>query len=377
MPRGPLIARRHLAGAALGVLAWLVYLYLAANPSVAEVVAGSGPIPMFRRSLSLVTGVFPFSLAELVVIAVLVRQGIGVARGVGTLRRREERVLRVTARGAQRLAHDVGVLVVFFYLLWGFQYARPGFEAHLGISSGGEVGAEELHALAARSVEVTNEAYREVHGSEDSGESTPTPPIRALVPALEEGWVRVQGAYDLPARLSRSFGGPKSFLSSPLVKRLGVAGMHFPYTGEALVLDDLPGALMGKELGHEMAHQRGFASESDANVLGFLVAKEAPDAVVRYAAHGFLQRQLFSALQRVSPEGARELAQKRFPGVQRDLRAIDRYWEPARTQVAAMASQVNDAMLRSHGIPEGVASYAGSTWVFIALARERGDDALF
>ncbi|MSR22017.1 MAG: DUF3810 domain-containing protein [Gemmatimonadetes bacterium] len=376
-PRPPLRLRRYLLGAMLGVMGWVGYWLLSSNPAVAEFVAGSGPVPWLRRYLSRATGIAPFSLAEFVVIAVALRQGIGLARGTGTIRRREDGARRTIARGGLRFAHDVGILVFLFYVLWGFQYARPNLATRLGIEPGGEVSTDELRSLAARSVEITNELYREIHHRDDAGEPTAAPALRSLVPALEEGWSRVQAQYDLPASVSSSFGAPKGFLATPLVKRLGLAGVHFPYTGEALVLRDLPGVLLGKELGHEMAHQRGFASEADANVLGFLAAKESPDPILRYAAYSFLQRQLVLALQGVSTEGASVVTGARLPGVERDLQDLNLYWEPARTPVAAVATRVNDAMLRSHGIEEGVGSYAGSTWVFIALARERGADALF
>jgi hypothetical protein len=126
-----------------------------------------------------------------------------------------------------------------------------------------------------------------------------------------------------------------------------------------------------------MAHQRGFASESDANVLSFLVGRTAPDLRVRYAAHAFIQRQLVAALRRASRDAAREVTRARLPGVTRDYQALSEYWEPAQNPVSRVATRVNDRMLRSHGIPEGVDSYQGSIWVFIAIARERGIEALF
>jgi hypothetical protein len=126
-----------------------------------------------------------------------------------------------------------------------------------------------------------------------------------------------------------------------------------------------------------MAHQRGFASESDANVLGFLASRGSSDPVTRYGAYFFLQRQLISALQRVSPAAAREVARMRDPGITRDLEHTREFWRPAQGIAGTIGSRVNDAMLRTHRIPEGVASYQGSVWVFIALAREGGDRALF
>lgn len=368
---------RRITGIALGVGAWISFLLLASAPHLAEVVVGSGPIPELRRGLSLLSGIFPFSLMEMVVLGVLLRQAFGVWSGIGSIRRGERRWPRAIADGGLRLGQDLGILVFLFYLLWGFQYARPGLEERLGIEASGEISADELRPLAERAVEAANLHYREVHGSPDGGVPTPPSPISDAAPTLEAGWDRVLSTYNLPAAVAKRYGPPKSFLATGIMKRFGVAGMHFPYTGEALILHDLPGAERGRDMGHEMAHQRGFASESDANVLGFLVARESSDPTTRYGAYFFLQRQLVSALQRVSPDAAREVARLRDPGIARDLQHLREFWRPAQGVAGEVGSRVNDAMLRSHRIPEGVASYQGSVWVFVALAREKGEETLF
>jgi len=340
-------------------------------------VAGSGPVPALRRAVSRATGLVPFPLAELFVVGVVLRQFLGLREGYRRWRGGADDGWALARSGGGRFVQDVGVLFFLFYLLWGFQYARPGLEDRLGIAGAGEVPVEELHRLASLAVERGNELYREIHGTPDAGRPTEAPALSTVIPGLERAWAQVDDAYGLPAESRRSHGAPKPFLASPIMKRLGVAGMYFPYTGEALVLRDLPGIAMGVDLGHEMAHQRGFASESDANVLGFLVARESPDPIVRYSAYAFLQRQLVSALQRASPSAASEVVRGRDPGVARDLRDLYEYWEPARGAAGTAATRVNDAMLRSHGIPEGVRSYQGSVWVLVALARARGEEALF
>jgi len=368
---------RRWVGLALGVFAWIAFLLLSANPAVAEVVAGTGPIPALRRILSLASGVVGVSLAEFVVLAVVVRQAVGGWKGVKAVREELIGVRRALGYGALRLAQDAGVLLFLFYLLWGFQYARPGLEERLGIAAAGEVSADELHHLALRSVERLNALYREVHGSGDAGAATAAPDLATLVPGLHSGWARVVADFGLAPQMNRRHGDPKTFLSTPLMKRFGVAGMHFPYTGEALVLSDLPGVLLGMDMGHEMAHQRGIAREADANVLAFLVAASSDDPLARYSAQHFLNRQLVTALQRIAPTEARDVTRMREPGVARDYAHVREFWQPAQGVAGAAATRVNNAMLRSHGIPEGVASYQGSVWVLVAVAREWGEDKLF
>ena len=369
--------RFRLAGIGAGLLGWVAYRILAGSPEIAERVAGTGPVPLAMRFLSLVSGAIPVALAEFVVVAFLVRQGIGAWQGVAEVREGKARPIPLFGRGILRFAQDAGIAVFLFYLLWGIQYARPGLEAQLGIAPAGEVDSAELRDLAERAVAATNRTYAALHGTDDLGRPTPALALTDLSVGLEAGWVRTREDFGLMDRVTDRRGEPKAFLASPLVKRLGISGMYFPFTGEALVLRDLPGILQGKDMGHEMAHQRGFASESDANVLGALVAARSPDLLTRYSAYSFIERQLLAALQRVSQSEAREVARGRSPGVRRDLEDLSEYWEPARTPVATAATRVNDRMLRTHGVREGVGSYAGSTWVFVALARTLGPEALF
>ncbi|TVP57829.1 MAG: DUF3810 domain-containing protein [Gemmatimonadales bacterium] len=372
----PLRLGRRLLGIGAGVLAWMLYRGLSAHPDLAERMVGQGPLAELPRLLSLVTGWIPFALAELVIGAVLLRQLVGLVRGLADVRARRDPPGRAALRGGLRLAQDAGILIALFYLLWGFQYARPGVEAALGLPERGPIPRAELAQVAEALVERTNALYLALNGEADLGVPTPAPPIRPQVPALEAGWDRSVERWNLPDRFGQRHGAPKAFLLTPIVRWVQIAGMYFPYTGEALVMGDLPGPARGKDLAHEMAHQRGIARESDANTLAYLVTALSPDLHQRYSGALFLQRQLLSELAAVDPETTVALLESRLPGVQRDVDAIRDYWLRGRGPVGEIARRANDAMLRSHGIPEGVANYRGSVWVVVALAREFGLEAV-
>src|SRR5207248_11260701 len=93
---------------------------------------------------------------------------------------------------------------------------------------------------------------------------------------------------------------PKPVYFSGLMSRLGISGVYSPFTGEpnynALQPDfDLPFAVA-----HEMAHQRGFAREDEANFIAFLVCTKASNAYVRYSGYlGALR--VLGVLFRVAP----------------------------------------------------------------------------
>lgn len=368
-PPPPLRLRRRLAGVGVGAAAVILFRVLQDRPDLAEAVLSQGILPAFVRSLSLVTGLVPFAVAELVVLGVVVLGVVGLVREV---RRGADRWPRAVLRGGLRLGHDVGILVALLVVLWGLQHTRPGLEDRLGIEVAGQADVEELAPLAAAAVRSANELYLEIHGTRDAGTPTAAPERDEIHGELDRAWEEVVAGYRLPPRATLSHGPPKALLLTPVVRRFGIAGMYFPFTGEALLLSDLPGVLMPKEMAHEMAHQRGFASESDANVLAFLVSREAHDPRIRYAGYIFLQRQLLGAVAHLDPQRAQAIAAERHPGVIRDLEDRNRYWEAARGWTRQVGVGLNHAMLRAHGVPDGIASYQGSTWIFVALARKEG-----
>lgn len=346
---------------------------LAQVPAVTELLYGSGLGPVVGWALSRLTAVVPFSLLELLVLAFVVRHLLVLARDAATAFRGRSSARRVLAAGGLRLGADLAMVAVAFYLLWGFHYARPPLDERLGLPSAGDGRAEEVAHLAREMVTATNRTYFELHGTSDVGAPTPVPRNPAeLQGALDEGWAKVTRELGLPRHYAWRHGQMKPFLFSPRVKTLGISGIYFPFTGEALILEDLPAVAYGKVMAHETAHQRGIAEEADANFMGFLAASRAPSPELRYSAYAFAQRQLMSTLAMSDAQRWRELRSQRLPGVQRDLDELRGYWNPSTGALAEWGSRVNDVMLRSHGVQTGVFSYSESIQLLVAYARHSG-----
>jgi len=75
--------------------------------------------------------------------------------------------------------------------------------------------------------------------------------------------------------------------------KLGYLAFYQPITGEAIIRDDLPQLLKPFTLEHEKAHQKGYASETEANFIAFMTAQETKDPLLKYST----QIQLFTYAQ--------------------------------------------------------------------------------
>lgn len=367
--------RRAAPWLAAGAVAYLLFRLLSLVPSLVEATYGRALGPAVAWTLSRITAPVPFPVAEaamaaygtwLLALAVGgIREAIGSAGALG----------RSLGRGAARLARDGGLLLVSFYLLWGFHYARPSVEARLGLPDGGDASRRELVRLAERAVRATNAAYRAIHDTADAGEPTTLPAHGGRVrAALAEGWRRAAEEWGLPGHYGWSYGPVEAFVPDGALVLVGLGGFYFPWTGEAVVDGGTPASDLVQSIAHEQAHQRGVAPEDEASFMGFLAASRAPHPVARYSAYLFAQRHLMAA----AASGGRteireELASERLPGVRRDLADLYAYVRRRIRVAARVTRRVNDAYLKSQQVEGGVASYGLVTRLLVAQARADGE----
>ena len=94
-------------------------------PGFTETIYGRGIGPFFASLLSNISGIIPVSLAEILVVVFVARQLSGVIKGFSETRNDDRQFTNAILAGVLRLGADLGIVVTTFYLLWGFNYARP------------------------------------------------------------------------------------------------------------------------------------------------------------------------------------------------------------------------------------------------------------
>ncbi|MCH7858041.1 MAG: DUF3810 domain-containing protein [Gemmatimonadetes bacterium] len=365
--------RRDLGVLAAGLVAFVLFRLLFMLPGVVETVYASGIGPLVVRPMSLVSGLVPISLVEVAIVSYAMWVLLAIGRGVLDVRNERRSIRNLTMAAGLRTARDAGVLILLFYVLWGFNYARPPLVERLGWPEWQPPEVGELEALATEAIDAANQAYWDIHHTKDAGEPTPMPAdLGELDLALEEGWRRAAELLDLPAALGRRYGRTKRLLLTPIVARLGVGGFYFPWTGEANVLWDSPAVRRPQSMAHEKAHQRGTGPESEASFLGFVAAAHAPHPHARYAAYVFAQGQLLGMLARADRGKFRRVAMRRYPGVQRDLADDAVYWSQFRGVGTSLGRSINDRFLRTNRVRGGLTSYRRSVRLLLTFAKQNG-----
>jgi hypothetical protein len=298
------------------------------------------------RVLSLITEIFPFSLAEFFVFTLIIILIILFIVILFSIRKKK------FIQSVINLAAYLSLLYILFMFLWGFNYNRLSFDKIAGLTVE-KSSKEELYALCRSLIERANTLRNEIHEN-DNG-------IMSLENGYKDVFRRAQAGYDEAARtyskLGGKYGTPKKILLSPKMSYTGITGIYIPYTAEANVNINITDMMLPCTVAHEMAHQRGFAREDEANYIAYLTCSSHPDKDFQYS--GVMLALIYStnALASVDRESYKQLAKEYSAGVKRDLQYDYEFWQKYEGKVEEISNNVNNTYLKSNGQQDGVRSY--------------------
>lgn len=317
-----------------------------------------------RRAIGALCYREPFSVAEalcvlLAVFAVgyLVWSIAAVARAGG---RRRER-----AYGALLGALCVGLTVYAgFCLLWGVNYYTDSFQDRSGIRAQ-PVAAEDLAAVTEYFADRVSETADRVARDENGLFAVPRADI------LAES-VR---AYDAVERqfpfLAFDDLGVKPVYFSRAMSALDFTGVYCPFTGESNVNVDSPACMLPSTAAHELAHQRGVASEQECNFLAVLAATTCGSDAYAYSGWLLGYIHLGNALYKADP-AAWERVRSTLPETAlADMRANNAYWAQFQdTPVQKVSNTVYDGFLKSYGQELGLQTYGTVVDLLVVYYRD-------
>ena len=349
------LRRRHICIVSAAVLIGLFHL-LAGNRRIMNALA-AGTLPL-RQALARVCALLPFSIAELLcTLGVLAAAAWLVWTAVSLLR--AEKKLAALWRRFSLLLCAALILYLLLCLLLGASYRADGFREKSGLEPRPE-SPETLAAVTALFARRLAETADSVPRLESGEFAVPVSEILAEAPEV------YRGAEALFPFLTLRDVAPKSSFYSRLMSRLGYTGFYFPYTGEANINTDPPGAMIPATVAHEMAHQRGIASEQEANFVSVLACVESGKAAYEYSGWLFGFVHLGNALYRLDPEAYYAAAASLPETVRADLRANSEYWAQFETRVARVSGRVYDTVLKSYGQSLGLQSYGAVVDLLLA-----------
>jgi len=158
----------------------------------------------------------------------------------------------------------------------------------------------------------------------------------------------------------------KPLLISPLFSSSGYTGIYLYFIGEPTVNSMVPLFSLGFIASHEIAHQKGFSSEDEANFVGFLSCLRHENPWFRYSGYEAMMTYVGNSLYKVDQERYIQLSQLRSQAVLIDQQSERQFWDKHIVETnKELHNSINDSFLKANNQPEGIISYSRVTELII------------
>lgn len=252
-----------------------------------------------------------------------------------------------------------------FCFLWGFDSFADSFQDRSGITAQ-PVAYEDLLVVAEFFADRVTETADTVERDENGLFAVDRAEILA-------GSVHAYDALELEFPfLAFDDLGVKPVHFSRIMSLLDFTGVYCPYTGESNVNMDSPACLLPSTVAHELAHQRGFASEQECNFLAVLASTTCGDSAYAYAGWLMGYIHLGNALYRADPEAYRALRNSLPETALLDLAHNNAYWAQFEdSTVQKVSNTVYDGFLKNYGQERGMQSYGAVVDLLVVYYKDQ------
>ena len=304
--------------------------------------------PAIQHALTPVSNAVPIALLD--VTALLT---IAVLAGVFWRRVRLHGWLRAMTSLAVTIVTVTAVLVLIFFVAWGFNYRRQPLDEKLEYDPA-RVTRDAAIALGSHAVREVNDLYIAAHDTSSAG------------PSIESAFDHAQRI--LGSAWSAVPGVPKRSLLERYFRAAAIDGMTDPFFLEVIINPDTMPFERPFVLTHEWAHLAGYANEAEANFVAWLACTQG-DAMARYS--GWLA--IFEHVAASLPKADRAMLTAQLAdGPRRDLQAAAARYARSSPVVRDAARDAYDAYLKANRVREGVASYSAVVRLMLGAGLEDG-----
>lgn len=314
-----------------------------------------GIYPVVERILATMSRQVPFTLMERFVIIMAIIIVISVIATV-----------YYGIKGPRKRSVTIGLLllllliynILFYQLLWGLNNYRIPIEDQFGLEQGA-IQEETLADTYNYMVESANRYGELVHGAGLLEAMT----FESMAKESTKGYVQLEKEGFIKALPSTPV---KPLLISPWMTSSGYTGIYLYLFSEPSINQDIPMSMMPFTAMHELAHQQGYASESDANFMGFMSCVYHPNIVFKYSAYLSGMTYVGNALYRTDPERFIALQEQQNTYVTEDIHNKQVFWEKhVIERNERIQNNLNDRFLKANNQPDGVANYSNVTQLLV------------
>jgi hypothetical protein len=251
-----------------------------------------------------------------------------------------------------KVASVFSIIYFLFHLLWAMNYYREPLSEKMNIKK--DYSTADLLAFTEKLIIKTNAVHLQITKDANQKVINPHTP-NEIFSMTQNGYDNLSKIYPFFDYKTPSI--KKSIFSFPLTY-MGFGGYLNPFTNEAQVNDKLPLYGFPVVVCHEMAHQIGYASESEANFIGFLSASKNYDLYFQYAAYSTALHNCLYNIEMKDKTQINHFKSKINPGIVANYKESKLFWEHYETPIATGFDYFYDHFLKMNQQKEGIESYS-------------------
>ncbi|WP_310559005.1 DUF3810 domain-containing protein [Flavobacterium sp.] len=251
-----------------------------------------------------------------------------------------------------KITSFLSVVYFLFHLLWAFNYYRVPLFEKMTIKR--EYSDADLIVFTEKLIVKTNEIQLQIAKHKNQKVANPY--------SQDTIFKMSQNGYDLLAKqhafFSYEFPSKKKSLFSLPLTYMGFGGYLNPFTNEAQVNYKLPMYGFPNVVCHEMAHQIGYASESECNFIGFLACVKNDDLYFQYSAYANALRYCLVNIGMKDEKKFALLKAKINKGILENYKESDLFWKQYDTFIDKGFHAFYDQFLKMNQQKDGMESYS-------------------
>ena len=310
----------------------------------------------------IVTGFIPFSIGDIFYTILAINGIFWVMKFIRLIIKKQFSKRHFMVGGIKNFKLFLWLYIVF-NTLWGLNYNRLGIGSQLHLQQTNYTTAE-LSTMTCDIVDKLNSSRLAL------GDTNYQYPKHTVI--YTQAYSAYTQAHQNFSFLDYKYYSVKSSLLSLVVSYAGYSGYYNPFTGEAQLNNDLPDFLLPFVTCHEMAHQIGYASESEANFAGYLVATHSNNKLFIYS--GYFDIFMSANAELLSKDfyaGYLNLLQLNSL-VKKDRKTYRTYVIGKKNNMQPIISNIYDQYLKANQQKSGINSYNEVVGFLIAYKKKYG-----
>lgn len=312
----------------------------------------------FSIFLRYINSVFPFSVGDLFYVALVIYVLRFLYCSFYLIKNRKTGIAVIFKKIVLKIIIFCCQLFLVFKIFWGLNYNREGVAKQFGLRKEGYC-KEQLNDLIDNLIEDVNNTRALIKDT-----SLPAITVSTSFNLAVSGYNQISEKFSFLAYHKSAI---KPSLYSNFGNYFGFIGYFNPFTGEAQVRNDIPAIMIPFVATHEIGHQLGYASESEASFIGFLVCYNSNNEYLKYSAQlEILALALNELPSKYLEDGCGEDILPRMyqinncltDQVKRDRYLIRNFFEQNRTSFSNVSNDIYDSYLKLNSQYTGISSYS-------------------